>query len=135
MEHLVIRTATLEDNHLIADLECKIFPDNCFNEKTIADTLKAGGGLIAENLDTPFGYAVYKLDDNMVDVLRLGVLPQARRLGVGEALLQECMKLNDYTMLTVSQENQPAISLYRKLGFQIAGWIPSHGSWVMRTFS
>jgi ribosomal protein S18 acetylase RimI-like enzyme len=134
-KYLVIREATKDDLLMLADLEAQIFPENCFNEKTIGDTLARGGGFVADNLSLPMGYAIYNTTGSMTDILRIGVLPSVRRLGFGEALLKKCMSISEITMLTVRQNNQPAISLYAKHGFNIAGWVPSHGSWVMRTSS
>jgi ribosomal-protein-alanine N-acetyltransferase len=57
-------------------------------------------------------------------VVSVAVLPELRRRGIGEALLAEAMKgMRLYNakqcFLEVRVTNEPAISLYKKLGFQV----------------
>jgi ribosomal-protein-alanine N-acetyltransferase len=52
-------------------------------------------------------------------IMTLGVLPGWRRLGIAEVLLNECEQKLDLPMikLTVRRSNEPAINLYKKLGY------------------
>ena len=52
-------------------------------------------------------------------IMTLGVLPDWRRQGIAEALLNECeQKMGLPTVkLTVRRGNEPAIALYQKLGY------------------
>jgi ribosomal-protein-alanine N-acetyltransferase len=57
-------------------------------------------------------------------VVSLAVMPDYRRMGIGEALMMEAMKaLSKYgaeeCFLEVRVTNEPAINLYRKLGMEI----------------
>jgi ribosomal-protein-alanine N-acetyltransferase len=52
-------------------------------------------------------------------IMTLGVLPGWRRQGIAEALLNECeLKMGlPLVKLTVRRGNEPAIALYKKLGY------------------
>ena len=52
-------------------------------------------------------------------ILTLGVLPDSRRLGIAEALLEECecQLQMPVIKLTVRRSNLPAIKLYEKMGY------------------
>ena len=128
---LTWRTANPTDGHLLAELEMKIFPDNCYNETTLANAVQDGGGYIVERDGCAIGYSVYRKSDGLVDVLRLGVIESMRHHGLGEGLLKLCMYRGESVMLTVRQDNLPALKLYHKLGFNISGLMPAHNSWVM----
>jgi ribosomal protein S18 acetylase RimI-like enzyme len=54
-------------------------------------------------------------------VSTLGVLPQYRRLGIAEALLSGCEADLDFprVRLSVRRSNEPALSLYKKAGYQM----------------
>lgn len=63
-------------------------------------------------------------------IVSVAVVPQARRKGIGEALIKEAMKgMRLYTakqcFLEVRVTNDAAVLLYKKLGFEIAR--TSHG--------
>jgi ribosomal protein S18 acetylase RimI-like enzyme len=51
----------------------------------------------------------------------LGVLPQYRRKGIAEALLENCETEMDYPRirLSVRRNNDPALGLYKKVGYQM----------------
>jgi len=64
-------------------------------------------------------------------IVSVAVLPQNRRKGVGEALVNEATKgMQQYgakqCFLEVRVTNEPAISLYKKLGFQITRTIKGY---------
>lgn len=132
---ITIRDATPEDGELLADLEMRIFPDNCFNERTLSKEVERGGAYIGLVDEVPVGYCLFRTSPGLVDILRLGVLAHARHRGLGEALLALTMRKARSAMLTVLKTNDVAIRLYRKHGFVIAGSMPQHNSWVMRTSS
>jgi ribosomal protein S18 acetylase RimI-like enzyme len=49
------------------------------------------------------------------------VLPQYRRKGIAEALLEHCEKELDFPRirLSVRRNNDPALGLYKKVGYQM----------------
>lgn len=72
------------------------------------------------------GYALGAVSFDEAELYRLAVLPDERRRGFGEGLLndflQECRRRGAVRVfLEVRAKNTPALSLYRKVGFaQIA---------------
>jgi ribosomal-protein-alanine N-acetyltransferase len=58
-------------------------------------------------------------------IVSVAILPEYRRKGLGHAILAEALKgMREYNVkegyLEVRVSNQPAIDLYRKLGFSIS---------------
>jgi ribosomal protein S18 acetylase RimI-like enzyme len=66
--------------------------------------------------------------------MRLGVREKFRRQGVASMLLRRAISNAPEAMLTVRKGNDPAIRLYRKHDFVIAGTMPQDYAWVMRRF-
>lgn len=59
-------------------------------------------------------------------VMTVGVLPPARRRGIGEVLMQELLaearrRAADEVLLEVRMDNEAARNLYEKLGFEFIG--------------
>ncbi len=70
------------------------------------------------------GYGGLLLSAGSADVATLGVAPEARRRGLGRALLQEllghaALRGVAQVMLEVAVGNAPAIALYRRAGFEV----------------
>ena len=129
-----ILPATLNDVADICDLEYQTFPNDSFNETTIANQLLVGGGVIASSPKGSIGYALLGYDNGLTDILRLGVSKQWRRMGVGTKLLKSVQDKHRCSMLCVRQDNWAALLLYMKLGFKIIGeyaQTPTAKSWVM----
>lgn len=69
------------------------------------------------------GYALGAVSFDEAELYRLAVLPEERRRGFGEGLLndflQECRRRGAVRVfLEVRAKNTPALSLYRKAGFE-----------------
>lgn len=129
-----MQVATREDADDIARLDMQLFPEDCFNERTIANELAADLSWVVREDDELAGYAIVRPDGDVVDLLRLGVRPKYRRQGWGWGLL----KLVSATcrrpvMLTVRKNNRVAIRLYLRARFEIVGQLEAYGeqSWVM----
>ena len=127
-----LRSATPADADRLAELEYELFPDNNFNEVTLCHEILQGVTWVAEVEDFMAGYAICRTGGKLLDILRLGVLPPFRRLGIASALLERAAHVTDHLMLTVRKGNDPAIALYQKHGFHITGSMPQHYSWVMQ---
>jgi ribosomal protein S18 acetylase RimI-like enzyme len=82
--------------------------------------------LVAMRDDEMLGVAMLGVREDCAWLTRLGVIPQTRRSGVGEALttglLEQVERLGlDFAMLEVIKNNVPAHRLFLKLGFYEAG--------------
>lgn len=71
----------------------------------------------------PAGYMSMQLVQGEGDIMRVAVLPEYRRLGIGRVLLSECFSVNnpDVVFLDVRENNIPAIGLYESMGFEKIG--------------
>lgn len=72
------------------------------------------------------GYIAVQFAAETAEILSIGVKPAYRSLGVGEALLKDCIRElqrmgMDELFLEVAKSNQIALKLYRKLGFKGVG--------------
>lgn len=69
------------------------------------------------------GFAGILTSVDTADIMNIGVLPEYRKQGIGEKLLQNMENLAIFSnceqmMLEVRESNIPAIHLYRKHGFE-----------------
>jgi len=75
--------------------------------------------------DKPVGYIISCIEGfSRGHVISVGVLGEYRRRGIGSELMSKsiCSMVNDgadYVILEVRVSNTPAITLYRKLGFEV----------------
>jgi [ribosomal protein S18]-alanine N-acetyltransferase len=77
------------------------------------------------------GYVVFWLVHDEVHVLNLGTALEARRRGVGRALMEEAHATGrrrgaSVSTLEVRRSNAPAIALYRGLGYREVGVRPNY---------
>lgn len=75
------------------------------------------------------GFAVAQPIRNIGRILTLDILPEARRFGLGVRLMQECERRLraggcQQVFLETAINNDPAIRLYQKLGYQILRTLP-----------
>ena len=78
------------------------------------------------DIDTPVGFALVRMSGDECEILSIGVVPDARRCGVGRALLGSVVghaasRGATSMVLEVAEDNAPAIGLYRSLGFAPVG--------------
>lgn len=119
---------------LLEDLDAELmglYPDHPY-PPPFGDNEAAGTGsvLIAYNDRRAVGCgAVRQLDDATAELLRMYVLPTARRKGIGAMLLDaleaEAAELGVSRVVLETGDRQPdAIGLYEKHGYnRIGGWI------------
>ena len=70
------------------------------------------------------GYIEYNDIYETIDIVNIFVKENKRREGIGEKLLRFLMNENkdkNNITLEVNKENEPALNLYKKLGFKIVG--------------
>lgn len=128
----MITHALPEHAERISELDGLLFPAESFNEHTVLKEIEAGTGLVYLSEEKIVGYALTRKQEDLVDLTRIGIHPDFQRQGIGELLLQAVIALADPrdVMLFVRKKNMPAIRLYQKNGFQVAGM--TKDSWVMR---
>jgi ribosomal protein S18 acetylase RimI-like enzyme len=73
--------------------------------------------LLAESEGKPLGYLTGVQLGRTLGIEEVAVLPEARRLGIGRALLGQALRNEQGAVLSVSESNQPARALYRSFGF------------------
>lgn len=125
-----MRIANLSDSERIAELEALLF-DNSMGARMIRQELQLGAAWVEEK-ESIVGYILTRTEDNILDVLRLGVHPDARRQGIGEALLRKAIEGARTVILTVQKDNLGAMRLYFKLGFEIVAHLHAANAWVMK---
>ena len=92
--------------------------------------------IVAEDNGEVVGYIMCRIESGLSNfgfgglikkghIVSVAVLPEFRRKGIGEALVKEALKgMRVYSakqcFLEVRVTNEPAISAYKKLGFQTA---------------
>ena len=124
MKSLRIRTVAESDLPNIAFIE-----NSSFDQPYPLDLLKKlsrqhrDSFLVAEENGTLLGYCVASLNRGAAHLISIGVLRESRRKGVGTSLLKHLVRflLNhgvDELWLEVKSENNEAVGLYEKFGFE-----------------
>lgn len=119
--------ASGEDAPAIAELEALLFSD-AWSEKSVEQTVGSmfSLALVAKKEGEPCAYLLASLLPPEGELYRIGVHPAYRRRGIGlllmEAFFAEAEKLGCETLfLEVRAKNEPAIGLYRRMGFSHNG--------------
>jgi [ribosomal protein S18]-alanine N-acetyltransferase len=125
----IIRAATLQDHDILARLHRKCF-DEAWDEESFRLLLQNPGAfaLLAGAADeTAFAcFVLIQIAADQAEVLSIGTVPSARRMGLAMAILQAAMaeagRRNAQAMfLEVADDNPAALSLYAGLGFELTG--------------
>jgi len=122
-----IRDAAPADAARLAELERECFPDP-WSEAGLLEVLvlPTGTGVVAELGGVVQGYVLARSVADTAEILNVAVAPGHRRLGIARALLRQALdrlqaKGVAEAFLEVRQSNLAARSLYRDLGFRVAG--------------
>lgn len=126
-----MRYLLAEEINELAELEASLFPDNCFNEYTLRRELQISRCLVESKGGKLIGYALVRIDEGLVDILRLGVQPGYHRQGVASRLLVRVLGEAPVALLTVKKDNLPALSLYVNFGFRIVAQLEREKAWLM----
>jgi ribosomal-protein-alanine N-acetyltransferase len=123
---MIITHASAADLDGILALEQDGFaPGEQWSHSSWADEIAAPDHLVLTNTDADgqlLGVATFTVADDMADLQRVVVHPRARGRGVGASLVRaglewaEALGANRM-LLEVRTDNLPAVSLYRRLGF------------------
>ncbi len=116
----------------IAQLEKVCFSDP-WSENSIASELnnRLSYWLVAIEDGKVLGYIGSQTVLGETDIMNLAVSPDARRMGIGRALLQQLMtdlkhRGNRCISLEVRESNEPAKALYASFGFAQVGLRPNY---------
>ena len=111
----------------VAELETICFHDP-WSEKSIASELEneLALWLVATEDQQVVGYVGSQTVLGWTDMMNIAVHPDYRRRGIGEALVLELVRLlkeagNECLTLEVRSSNEPAKTLYAKMGFAEVG--------------
>lgn len=103
--------------------------DNFWDYSILKDELSNANSyyLVAKLDNEILGFAGIKYVLNDADIMNIVVKKSKRKSGIGSLLLKNiielCKKLNVSTLfLEVNEKNLPAISLYKKFGFEEVGF-------------
>lgn len=138
-----LRAARVGDEERLAVLESSIFdgddpwsaasfrselsrPGTFYVVAELAASHELSGRLVVPPLAGYFGLAVLGVaGDYEVEVHTVGVDPALQGRGLGNAMMEEMVafarRLDAPMFLEVRTDNEPAIGLYRKWGFEITG--------------
>lgn len=111
------RYAEEGDSILLEELERKIFSDSAWSERSVRSHLGSHPAWVSENI----GYLLFLELGDACELLRIGILPEKRKKGEAEKILQSLCDSYSEVLLEVSNTNSPALALYRKLGFVEVG--------------
>jgi [ribosomal protein S18]-alanine N-acetyltransferase len=112
----------------LAPLHRACFPEDPWDAATIAEILALPGffGQIAADSAAPAGFVLALDLGNEAEILSLGVLPERRRSGVGNALVEAVCaaarrRRAERVVLEVAVDNAAARRLYAACGFVAVG--------------
>ncbi|MGE5145210.1 MAG: GNAT family N-acetyltransferase [Candidatus Eiseniibacteriota bacterium] len=129
----IIHEAGREAATLIAALQEAVAIEPVWSVASVAELLASPGclALVAAAEGAPIGFAMLRAVAGEAELLSIGVLPEARRRGLGRALVQavadRAAGLGARVLhLEVADNNAPALGLYRSLGFLETGRRPGY---------
>lgn len=130
-----MRLAEPTDCSRLEYLEYLLFPDNGFNELLLLGELKIGRCWVVERRNKIVAYLLARIQGDLIDIMRVGVLPEFQSKGIGTRLMEVALTHASEAMLCVRKENKRALKLYLGMGFRIVGETADLPSWVLRTTS
>jgi len=127
LKDIEIQEMTTEDVPWVAELEKECF-SLPWSEKALLDSLSLSYSafLVAKSGDKVAGYGGVYITQDEAEITNIAVRSEYRQCGIGrmivEGIVEECAKRDVSTIiLEVRQSNLPAISLYKKCGFEEIG--------------
>jgi len=117
----VIRPARIGDLPALVALETELFGVDAWTETAVREEIEGPGRrfVVADDLS---GYAVTMSAGDIVDLLRIGVRPSARRSGLATRLLDAVLVDTDHAsrmLLEVSVANAEALGFYVARQFSV----------------
>ena len=128
MSELIVRRAEAKDVDRIAELEIECFTTPWTRESVYQDVVENPRALyvVAEIEGLVIGYAgIWSIVDEG-HITNVAVDPKFRKLHVGSAIISVLLDVTQKAgverhTLEVRRSNEPAIKLYEKFGFEVAG--------------
>ncbi len=123
----MIQAAGADACDLLADLHARAFPERPWSAPDIGKLLEnAAVFAILSRADEPQGFAMAWAAAGDAELLTVAVIPEARRRGVGAALVTSAgvaalVRGAASMHLEVAEDNAAARALYAKLGYEEAG--------------
>lgn len=129
-----MRLADPNDAERLEYLEHRLFPDNNLTAFSLTQEMKLGKCWVVERQKKIVGFLIARIVGSLIDILRVGVLPEHQGHGLGTKLVERALEETPEAMLTVRKDNVRALRLYQRLGFRIVGEVTSgvQPGWVMR---
>ena len=132
----LILEASSNDHASIADLHARSFPRG-WSESEIAKLALQGSVtmLVARTVGDPdgpiLGFNIIRKAEDEAEILSIAVDPKGRGRGLGESLMREAiLRLRadrvEKLILEVDGSNDPALKMYKRLGFQSVGNRPGY---------
>ena len=125
-DDITLRKADEKDAYILSLMDKECLAAECWSENVFSENLKREDALtlIAECNGTVAGFINVSVVFPEADINTVAVLPDYRRKGIADILLSgifsELSDIEDFH-LEVRESNIPAISLYRKNGFEEDG--------------
>ena len=123
---MLIRNMTIDDIHAVAEIEKKCF-SLPWSEKSFEDSITRDDTifLVCED-ETITGYIGMYICFDEASITNVAVSPEFRKKGYGEMLVMAAKETAkaagaESILLEVRVSNEPAISLYKKQGFEELG--------------
>ena len=124
---MLVRKMTMKDIPSVVEIEKECF-SLPWSEKSFEDSLSREDTLflVCEDEEIVTGYIGLYLSFDEASVTNVAVASKVRKKGYGEALVEKSKELAkaagaECIFLEVRQSNVPALSLYKKLGFEELG--------------
>ncbi|MCI6151714.1 MULTISPECIES: ribosomal protein S18-alanine N-acetyltransferase [Fusobacterium] len=108
----------------IARLEKEIFKFSSYSKKEIEEMLenKSMYKFISAKEDGKIlGYIIIFDNSESLEIMKIGVIPEARKRGIGTLLIKEMKKMEKDIFLEVRENNMTAISFYKENFFVEVG--------------
>ncbi len=128
----MIETATWRDLNALRHLEQVCFPQDAWplwdliGILTLPNVVRLRAAIDGKMVG--FIAGDFRPSENLAWIATVGVLPEYRRQGIGEALVLACeqrLRVSE-VRLSVRVSNLEAIRLYERLGYQKAGYWPAY---------
>lgn len=111
----------IKDTKYVKDIlekEKKIFLNDAYSEAQITEMIeKKEYKIVAIIEDEIVGYGIFHDAIDIIELIKIGVLPEKQRQGIGEKIMAEIEEIRDI-LLEVRESNKKAINFYKKLGFK-----------------